>query len=576
MSTVLRFLRGHALTLALLAGSIVFVSWIVQTQRHPGAMTIVEAQAMDMTAMKPPPGVYPVAVEGATVGSVGSAQTFPAEVLAYNDEDVVARVPGLVAKILVYPGDKVRAGQLLAVLSADEIAQQALEARLRAASKASDARAVSQEYEEARNMVRKTRSDLAMRIAALDRSEVDRSAAAVEWDKSRRELEEARSDIDRMKAELRYADQEHSRSQRLHSQGAISLDELQAAQRERDSASAKVRGAEAKAKSSELSVSIAEKKLESSKKMVAESRAAVDSAQAEVAASEAALKRHDAHENAAREEAQAMRALAGGADTLAGYRNLRALSNGVVSERTVSPGTSVMPGQVVLKLKVAGKVRVQAQLPQGLASGVTIGTAVEVVTAQGPIGARITSVFPVVAPDSRTFRVEAVVDNAKGLLMTGMFARLRLTGAAEEVIAIRASAVRTDLDGAKYVWVAAERKDSGKPTDWTCTMHPEVSNPGPGICSKCKMDLTPREGTSKLAAEKRNVVLGSSDGRSVAVLSGLKSGDRVIWAGHEDLYPGAPVEPVEWTERGPKALPAAPGSSASGGSESGHAGHGGG
>jgi multidrug efflux pump subunit AcrA (membrane-fusion protein) len=95
----------------------------------------------------------------------------------------------------------------------------------------------------------------------------------------------------------------------------------------------------------------------------------------------------------------------------------------------------------------------------------------------------------------------------------------------------------------RFVWVAVEKKGGATPTDWTCPMHPEVSNPGPGICPSCKMDLVPREGSGRFVAEMRPVRTGPSDGTRVAVLSGLNPGDRVITSGHEDLFPGAAVEP---------------------------------
>ncbi|MEO7454075.1 MAG: hypothetical protein ABIV13_04865, partial [Fimbriimonadales bacterium] len=89
------------------------VRWIVINNRAAGAMTPIEAQAMDMTAMKSPPGVFPVGVETVARGSASSKVTVPGSVVALSDEDVVARIAGRVQRVLVYPGDRVKAGQLL-------------------------------------------------------------------------------------------------------------------------------------------------------------------------------------------------------------------------------------------------------------------------------------------------------------------------------------------------------------------------------------------------------------------------------------------------------------------------------
>src|SRR5713101_4870016 len=38
----------------------------------------------------------------------------------------------------------------------------------------------------------------------------------------------------------------------------------------------------------------------------------------------------------------------------------------------------------------------------------------------------------------------------------------------------------------------AQQQDTTQVSEWTCPMHPEVSQPGPGNCPKCGMALIPR------------------------------------------------------------------------------------
>lgn len=553
------FLRGHWLTLVLLAGSVVLVVWIVQTQRPPGAMTLVEAQGMDMTAMKPPPGVFLVAAEEVLHRAVGQEATFPAEVLAYNDEDVVARVMGQVNRVLVYPGDRVKAGQLLATLDADEYVAMAGESRLMAAAKANMALASQREIEERRSMVAKAKADLASALASVARSEAEADAMSAEQRKALRERDMARADVEQMQADLSYAELEYARSQKLHKQGAISLDELQASQRERDVASAKVRSAQSKALAEEEAIRVADKRVVTSQKMVEEAKSMASAARSEQAQTEAGVRRAVAQAQGASAEAQSARSGASGTATMADYRNLRALSDGEVSDRLVSPGTAVMPGMPVLRLKVLDKVRVQAELPQSYAARVRIGTPVRLQAEGIDLEASVTSVFPTVEPDSRTFRIEAIVENRDRTLKPGMFLSVSLglsTGV--DGMAARSAAIQRDAEGGVYVWVLAEKKSEGKATDWTCTMHPEVSAPGPGLCPKCKMDLVPREGSGKFVVEKRKVTIGATDGMHTAILTGVEPTDQVVWAGLVDLFPGAPVQPVDWGADGPKELPSSP------------------
>ena len=561
MKQFVAFLRGHWLTLGLLAGSVVLVVWIVQTKRPPGAMALVEVQSMDMTAMKPPPGVFLVAAEEVLQRAVGEEATFPAEVLAYSDEDVVARVMGQVNRVLVYPGDRVKAGQLLATLNADEYAAMAGESRLMAAAKANMALAAQREIEERRSMVAKAKADRNAALASVARSEAEADAMAAEQRKSLRERDMARADVEQMQADLRYAEQEYARSQKLHKQGAISLDELQMAQRERDASSAKVRGAESKALAEEEGIRVAEKRVITSKRMVEEAKSMAAAAGSEQAQAEAAVRRAAAAARGASAEAQSARSGASGTATMADYRNLRALSDGEVSERMVSPGTAVMPGMAVLRLKVVDRVRVQAELPQSMSARVRIGTPVRLHGEGIRKEATVTSVFPTVTPDSRTFRIEAIVENPDRTLKPGMFVSVSLglsSGAAG--LAVRSSAIQKSAEGGTYVWVLKDKKRDGQATDWTCTMHPEVSMPGPGLCPKCKMELVPRDGSGKFVVEERKVTVGSTDGMHTAVLSGLVPTDHVVWEGLEDLYPGAPVQPADWGANGPKNAPAASGS----------------
>lgn len=553
MSSAFKFIRKHWLTLGLLIIIPIALNWVVVHNRPPGSMTVIEAQSMDMTEMKAPVGVMPVGAETVSLVPIEGGKSFPAVVSALTDEDVVARVPGRVSRLLVYPGDKVEAGQLLATIDAPEYDASLHKAQ--AMSEAKSAEVVSAERMVAhhRNALDSAKATLEGAKTARRRAQTDVEASGLERDKTQADLQAAQAGLSEKQAALTYAGKETVRQRELYKKGAISLDELQMSERDQAAAAAQVEAAQAAIDSAKRSVGIAEKRLVAARQMVQEADSQVAIAQAGTAQANEGIAQSHADANAKRFESNAAVAEASGASVLVDYRQLKALGSGVVSERLVSPGTPVMPGQVILRLKSLGVVRVQADVPQALSGSLEVGTPVLIKTEAGDKEAVITSVFPAVDPQTRTFKVEAKNQNIDGLLKPGMFATIEIRGTGKAVLAVKSSAIQSDESG-KFVWTVQHRAGTGV-TDWTCTMHPEVSEKGPGKCPKCGMDLTQREKGGSLFAHRTIVTTGEASGERVEVLTGLKSGDQVIWAGFENLIEGTSVKPTTWGANGPSEIP---------------------
>jgi multidrug efflux pump subunit AcrA (membrane-fusion protein) len=213
----------------------------------------------------------------------------------------------------------------------------------------------------------------------------------------------------------------------------------------------------------------------------------------------------------------------------------------------------------VLKLKVMHRVRVQAKVPGRYAGEVRVGTPVVITAGTKTRTGKVSSVFPVQDSTTRTFIVEAIVDNSDSNLQPGAFVNVELQASrSTEGITVRNDSIHEDSAGNHFVWVLKERQSVGA-TDWTCTMHPEISEKGPGICPICKMDLTPRETTARFIAARKPVVTGNSNASVTVIVNGLKAGDQVIFGGADDLVEGSPVAPVPWGESGPSQLPAGSG-----------------
>ncbi len=259
----------------------VAVNWVVTHKRAPGSMTVIEAQGMDMTDMRAPSGTQPVEVETVQRRSLKGGHSFPATVAAFTEEDIVARVPGRVSRILAYPGDKVSPGQLLATIDAPEYDAELRKARAMADAKSSEVVSAERMVAHHRNLLEGAKGTVKAAEAAKTRAMTDVEAAELERQKAGDELASKTAEKGERQAEFTYADQELKREQGLYKQGAISLDELQASQRDRDASTAKVQNADATIRSASQSVRIADKRATSARQMAKEADAALTVASAE-------------------------------------------------------------------------------------------------------------------------------------------------------------------------------------------------------------------------------------------------------------------------------------------------------
>jgi RND family efflux transporter MFP subunit len=161
------------------AATLVLVVTFVRARYAPGAMDMSSMQAVSGGAPTP----VTIAVLGTTSGR--ASIDVPATLAPFLQQDLVARVPGLVTGLSVYAGDRVRAGQVVAFLNEPELQ--------------SDAAAAA-----------------ADESAAVQNAAYARSAAAAATD-----------DVSAKRAQARYWASEIAREHFLYSQGAVSAQEYQ-------------------------------------------------------------------------------------------------------------------------------------------------------------------------------------------------------------------------------------------------------------------------------------------------------------------------------------------------------------
>lgn len=134
--------------------------------------------------------------------------------------------------------------------------------------------------------------------------------------------------------------------------------------------------------------------------------------------------------------------------------------DGVVEARRVSPGEYVSPGQPLVSLVRAERLRFTAGVPESKAGEIKPGQRVEIriAGARGPLVTEVTRVSPIVTQTSRAVRIEADVPNPGHALQAGLFAEADVIVDPEaQALALPAAAV-TRFAGVEKVWLVADGK----------------------------------------------------------------------------------------------------------------------
>jgi len=103
--------------------------FVVKKFKKPGSMTVLESQGMDMSVMTAPKGAFPVETEIITPQDIEEKITYTGAAVPFNEQNVATKVSGWLTELLVYPGDKVSAGQVIARLTAKDLSSQVKEAK---------------------------------------------------------------------------------------------------------------------------------------------------------------------------------------------------------------------------------------------------------------------------------------------------------------------------------------------------------------------------------------------------------------------------------------------------------------
>lgn len=192
---------------------------------------------------------------------------------------------------------------------------------------------------------------------------------------------------------------------------------------------------------------------------------------------------------------------------------IRAPFSGRLGVRQVDLGQYVSQGASLVTLTELQQLYVNFTLPSDMRSQIKVGQSVNVTADAFPgrlFAARITTIEPQISADTRTMKVQATMANPKEELLPGMFVNANVVLPAQpDQVVLPETAVDYTLYGDSVYAIREDGKDTnGKPV---------------------------------LKAFRVAVKTGQRWDDKVAILSGVKPGERVVGAGQIKLQNGAQV-----------------------------------
>jgi membrane fusion protein, multidrug efflux system len=194
-------------------------------------------------------------------------------------------------------------------------------------------------------------------------------------------------------------------------------------------------------------------------------------------------------------------------------KTIRAPFAGRLGIGSVNPGQYLNAGDKIVTLQALDSIYIDFYVPQQELSRIAIGQTVVAVTNTYPnkkFSGRISAISPKVDSQTRNVQIEAVVANPRHELLPGMYATIKVqAGKTSRYLTIPRSAVTFNPYG-ETVYIVEEK---GKGQD----------------------------GKPSLSVRQTFITVGPARGDQVAILKGVKEGERVVTGGQLKLKSGSSV-----------------------------------
>jgi membrane fusion protein, multidrug efflux system len=231
---------------------------------------------------------------------------------------------------------------------------------------------------------------------------------------------------------------------------------------------------------------------------------------------ELAKSRFEARETVDQKESQLdqARAQITKTEALIAQKLIRAPFAGKLGVRQIELGQYLTPGAPIVTLTDLSTLYANFTLPGRQRPETKVGQQVEVRSDAFPgrvFDAKITTIEPQISPDTRTMQVQATMQNPDDALLPGMFVDAKVMLPPQpDMLVLPATAVEYTLYGDSVFVIREDGKDA--------------------------------KGEPILKAVRTPVKTGTRWGDSVAILDGLKPGERVVAAGQVKVQNGTQVK----------------------------------
>jgi multidrug efflux system membrane fusion protein len=318
-------------------------------------------------------------------------------------------------------------------------------------------------------------------------------------------VRQAQSQTSEAKASLESTRAQHNEALSSVASGKAQLAEVEAAYE-------KARLDFERAKNLFASQSLTKTDYDASKSQFEAAEAKRDAAKAQVAMLEAKARAAASQIDVAQSRISSSQAVVTEASIPLHDTSLRAPMDGVVLQRAVETGTLVAAGKAAFVIANLTSAKAIFGVPDLTVGKMKLGGSLMVTTESLPgseFQGLITSIAPSADPKNRVFEIEVTIPNTNQALKSGMIAALEVSAAptTEPVLVVPISAVvRARNQSDQYAVFVIEEKGN------------------------------------RQIARSRIVKLGEALGNTMAVLEGVRAGERVITSGATLVLDGQPVQ----------------------------------
>jgi RND family efflux transporter MFP subunit len=186
---------------------------------------------------------------------------------------------------------------------------------------------------------------------------------------------------------------------------------------------------------------------------------------------------------------------------------VRSPINGVVDEKYMNRGEMSAPGSPILNIIDISTVKISAGIPERYVKEIRHGQNVNITVDVLPgveFTGKISYIAPALSQQNRTFEIEVLISNRDKVLKPEMNANVELTKIQRNDVVVIPQDLIIDYGEEKYVMV---------------------------------LDID--------IARKRLLEIGGREGNNVFILSGLSSGEKIIYEGYQLLADGDKVQVVQ-------------------------------